>query len=460
MRLRLVGALVGIAALIVVVFSLPLVSFVSRVERDRLVTALERDAFIMAGHAKETLNTSAGVDLPSLDPYIVEYSQQHSAKVVVTNAQGLVVSTNDATELIGDDFSNRPEITAALDGNPAVGERESQTLGEELVYVAVPVFLGDQVLGSVRISERRSEVDATVRSRILGIATAGFFTLLAAMVIALPLALGIARPLERLRRRTDTLAEGNFAVRADDSTGPPEVRELARSFNAMASRLGSMLESQRQFAGDVSHQLRTPLTAMRLRLEQLQAGADAAGRDAVDAIGDEVERMNLIVEQLLVLARLESGVVKTERIDVGNVVTSRLEMWQPLAEEQNMTVIAEVEDGLACRATSGSLEQILDNYIDNALSIAPDGSQITVSARRVGDRVQVDVSDEGPGMSPEHRARAFERFWRGGDSQHRSGSGLGLAIVRQLAIVNGGSVELLERHPRGTTARVTLLAAP
>ena len=130
MKLRLIGALVTVAVLILLVFSIPLASFVAQVERERLVTALERDAFVLAGHAKETLNTTAGAVLPSLQPYVDSYSKSSDARIVVTNASGLVVATSDQTIAFGTDFSNRLEVAGALKGLPAVGERDSATLGE------------------------------------------------------------------------------------------------------------------------------------------------------------------------------------------------------------------------------------------------------------------------------------------------------------------------------------------
>lgn len=462
MRTRLIGALVGASLLIVVVFSIPLIGFVSRVERDRLVTALERDAFVLAGHAKETLNTTAGAVLPSLEPFINEFSATNRAKVVVTNSQGLAVSSNDTAVVVGTDFSNRPEVAAALTGKPSVGERESVTLGERLVFVAVPVLLGDKVLGVVRLSNPRSVVDDEVRDRVLGIVIAGMFTLVAAAAFAVPLALGIARPITRLTRRTEKLANGDFTVRADDSTGPPEVRELSRSFNAMAGRLGLLIEGQRQFANSVSHQLRTPLTALRLRLEQAQEmTADDSDLGAIlDASRHEADRLQEMVEQLLALARLEGGATPTVTVHVSEVVSSRIAMWEPLAQEKNVTLQSTVAAGIECSAIDGALEQIIDNYIDNALSIAPEGSVIEVAVSRIGAHVVLDVLDHGPGLSDIDRGRAFERFWRGKNSENTAGTGLGLSIVRQLAIASGATVELLPRPDgaSGLCARVTLLA--
>ena len=463
MKIRLVGALVTVAALILVVFSIPLASFVASVERDRLVTALERDAFILAGHAKETLNTTEGAVLPSLQPYVDEFNADSEVRVVVTNSAGQVVASNDSTIIIGTSFANRPEVAGALIGVPSVGERNSVTLGGRLVFVAVPVLLGDEVLGIVRLSNPKSRIDQAVRDRILGILIAGVCTLLAAVGVAIPLALTIARPISRLTRRTESLAEGDFSVRADDTTGPPELRELSRSFNAMAGRIGLMIENQRQFAGSVSHQLRTPLTALRLRLEQAQdaiADDNSQLAEALEASRSEADRLQEMVEQLLALSRLEGGSTTTVTIDAGEIVRNRISMWEPLASEKDISLRATGLDAASCAVLEGALEQIVDNFIDNALTAAPEKTSITIHVHKDSGHVLIDVIDEGPGLSDDQRSRAFERFWRGPKKENSPGTGLGLAIVRQLAVASGGTAELLARPDgkSGLCARVSLVA--
>ena len=464
MRKRLAVSLVAVAAIILLVFSIPLAYFVSNVERDRLVTALERDAFILAGHAKETLNTTTGAVLPSLQPYVDLYDSMNDPRVIVVNANGLVVATNDKTVSLGRSFASRPEVQKALTGLPAVGERDSKTLGEPLVFVAVPVLLGDEVLGAVRISHPQSHVDTEVRRRLVGIATAGIITLVAAAIISIPLALGIARPIERLTRRTEKLAEGDFSVRADDSSGPPEVRELSRSFNTMASRLGLLIEGQRQFASAVSHQLRTPLTALRLRLEQAQDSLtddNPIAVEALEASRAETDRLQEMVEQLLALARIEGRASAIAHIDAVEVVTSRVDMWSSLAGERNIDFALELPVAAPCEAIEGALEQIVDNFIDNALSVAPDGSVIALRITVDGKKTYVDVSDEGPGLSDQQLSLAFERFWRGKHTENAPGTGLGLAIVKQLAVASGGDALLMHRADgqTGVTARVVLVTA-
>ena len=463
MRFRLIGALVTVAVLILLVFSIPLASFVAQVERERLVTALERDAFVLAGHAKETLNTTAGAVLPSLQPYVDSYSKSSDARIVVTNASGLVVATSDSTIAFGTDFSNRLEVAGALKGLPAVGERDSATLGERLLFVAVPVLLGDTVLGVVRFSNPKSVVDKEVQRHVRGIATSGLITLLAAALVAIPLALTIARPISRLKTSTERLADGDFSVQADDTKGPPEVRELSRSFNAMAGRIGLMLESQQHFSGAVSHQLRTPLTALRLRLDQAQ---DAVGNDmspvamALEASRVEIDRLQEMIEQLLALSRLEGGSVATVTVNASMVVRNRVAVWESLAAERHITLKVVGLETAPCVALDGALEQIIDNYIDNALGAVSDDSTIAVEVQRVQRHIHVDVIDEGPGLSEEKRALAFERFWRDASTENAPGTGLGLAIVRQLAVASGGVAELLPREngERGLIARISLLA--
>lgn len=461
MRARLIAGFAGVAILILTIFSIPMTRFVATVERERMVTELERDAFILAGHAKETLSADTGSQLRSIQPYIDAYDLVSDARIVVTNAEGRVIASSDTSLVVGSDFSNRPEIATALKGSPATGERESSTLADVLVYVAVPVLSGDDTLGAVRLSHPKSHVDERVRNRVYGILGAGLISLAAALVVAVLLGSTISRPIARLRRATDKLGRGDFDARAEDDQGPREVRELARSFNAMSGRLGLMVENQRHFAGSVSHQLRTPLTALRLRLEQAESSVgrdDNAVAEALEASRAETDRLQDMIEQLLALTRLEGSAAKTVDVDAVRMVHDRVEMWEPLAGEQGITIVIKAPASARCAVVEGGLEQIIDNFIDNAMSVAPPGSEISIEVVHDDGHVQVDVCDRGPGLTDEQRDYAFDRFWRGPASTGVNGSGLGLAIVRQLAVASGGEAELLGNAGGGIRARVRLVA--
>lgn len=452
--------MVGVMTLVFVVFGVPLFRFVEGVERDRYLATLERDAYALASHARDTLAPDAGEPIPSLVPYLADHAGRPGVTAVVVTADGRAVVANDASAVPGDDYRNRPEIVDALGGATVSGERTSRTLGDRLVYVAVPVMKGDGVIGAVRISSTRTAVDREVRDRLVGIATAGSLTLLAGLLVALLVALGVARPLRRLITSTERLSEGDFSVRADDAHGPREVRELSRSFNAMAGRVGSLLEGQRQFAGAVSHQLRTPLTALRLRIEtaiRLAGDAPAVG-PSLEASLRETERMQEIVEQLLLLSRIESGSAAVVTADAAAVVRERAGMWQPLAEERGVSIVVAGDGSVTCATVAGGIEQVLDNFVDNALSVSPPGSTITLVAARTGEGVVVEVVDEGIGLDASQRERAFDRFWRAPGATDHPGSGLGLAIVRQLMVACGGNAELLEAPGGGVRAVATFPA--
>lgn len=453
-------AFVSFTVVILIVFGIPLRGYVQDVERERLLAVLERDAFILAGHAQETLDLAPGDDVVSVQPFLEEHDVRSGSRVVITNAEAVVVASNDPSLGIGSDFSNRPEIMRALGGSPMVGERSSRTLGEDLVFVAVPVLDTDAVLGVVRFSSPRSVIDERVRSSLLGVALAGLFTVLAGIAVAIPVSLGLVRPISRLTRHTNRLSKGELDATAPVDEGPREIRELSRAYNTMAERLGAMMQSQREFNGVVSHQLRTPLTALRLRLEFLAQHHDAESNDfgeALDAAHDEVDRLQQIIEQMLKLSRLEAGLVPQVEVDVDAILRSRIDMWQPLADEKGVRLLTECPPSIRCVAIEGGLEQIIDNYVDNALEVSSSGDIITIRVRRMDDRVLLEVIDSGPGLNDSEKSEAFQRFWRKAGTQNTAGTGLGLAIVKQIATASGAEVRFEDRAD-GEPGLVALVA--
>jgi signal transduction histidine kinase len=226
----------------------------------------------------------------------------------------------------------------------------------------------------------------------------------------------------------------------------------------MTQRISTLVERQRSFAGDASHQLRTPLTALRLQLERAAANLDShpdVARDDIEAAGEETERLQRLVEGLLMLARADQSDVHTEPIDVRAILEERAAMWAPLAEDRGLAVSTGSIRAVTARAVPGALEQIVDNYIDNAINAGHDGNQITLSADADHTWVTVHVADRGPGMPDDQLEHAFDRFWRSSTASH-DGSGLGLAIVRQLAEASGGQVALANRPNGGLDATVRL----
>ena len=229
----------------------------------------------------------------------------------------------------------------------------------------------------------------------------------------------------------------------------------------MADRLEDQLRQQRAFAGDASHQLRTPLTALRVRLDNAADLVDAdpdAARETVAAAQDEALRLQQIVDGLLALSRADDAAIAPQEIDLAEVARARVEQWQPLAEESGVHIAVTAPDMAPALAVPGAAEQIIDNLIDNALAVSPADTTIGVTVTPASDTVDLHVLDEGPGMSSQDCARAFDRFWRG--RTDTVGSGLGLAIVAQLARASGAAARVDTTHVGQHRYRRTRCAHP
>lgn len=458
MRSRLIAAFVIVLGIVLIAQNVPLIGYLRDVEEDRQRTGLERDAFVIAGRVEESLEGGVLAGDEVLQRLVDDYRSAEGHRVVIVDSLGSAVMISDETAAAGADYSTRPEIGRALTGQIASGRRWSETLDTELVYVAVPVFSGSSIAGAVRLTSPASEIDDLVDGRIRGIVAVVLIALAFGVIVALVLAQGISRSLLSLRRSTERLAAGDLSARADVEHGSPEVRELASAFNRMSSRLGALVESQRSFAGDASHQLRTPLTALRLQVEQALATVDTdAGRAKIELerATEEIQRLLHLVEGLLVLARLENSSAPRVDVDVSDVVRDRAEAWSPLVEERTGSLTIRLDDDLHADLLPGTLEQILDNLIDNAIEASLATPNIDVVARRdtSGDRIVVEVMDRGRGMGIDEIERAFDRFWRSA-ANTSSGSGIGLAIVRRLVEVNDGSIIMSTRDGGGVAVRI------
>ncbi len=375
---------------------------------------------------------------------------------MIVNARGTALIDTNPRGVGVERFSSRPEIAAALRGQVAAGTRASRTLGTNLLYVAVPVASGGVVRGAVRITYPTSAVDSRIRRYWLVLAAIAGIVLAVAGAIGLRLAGFVVRPLQQLEHTASALGHGDLTARADETDGPEEVRSLAAVFNDTAAQLEQLLRSQDEFVADASHQLRTPLTALRLRLENLARDVTPEGEEELAAALAEVERLNGLVDALLALARSDAKAAPAGRVELSRLVHERADAWNALAEERGVRLAAVARDAVAAHASEERLRQVLDNLVENAVEVSPRGGTVTLEARAASPWVELRVRDEGPGMSSEERRRAFDRFWR---ARGGEGSGLGLAIVRRLVEADGGSVELEGNHGQGLEAIVRLRPA-
>ena len=453
MRARLLAAFLAVVFVFLAAQDLPLIAYLQAEERDRVMLTLERDAWQMAGTSEPSLYVR---DYRRLQELADHYNADTQSRVEIVDVAGTVLASTKPGE-IGFDYSNRPEIVSALNGLPITGERDSALLGGRMLFVSVPIHDGAGVSGALRLTYPVASVDAIVWSRLRVVFVSGLLTLLIAVAAAYWLSSVVSRRLRKLHTATERLASGDLASRVETiDGGAPELRSLENAFNTMATRLQTLVESQQAFASDASHQLRTPLTALRLRLENTAAIVHdpAATADAIDQAISEVQRLQMLVDGLLALARLEGSATAREAIDVDAVIEQRLALWAPLAAERDVTITTEVQPALQVEAVPSALAHILDAYLDNALEFAPISSTVMLSTVVHDSSVEFHVTDEGRGMDVNARHRAFDRFWRG--RADGSGTGLGLAIAARLAEVSGGTVRLDANLPTGIDAVVEL----
>lgn len=326
--------------------------------------------------------------------------------------------------------------------------------GDRLVAVVPVNGHTEAVAGAVLVSRPLAPLNDRITRLWARLGTAAFLALVAAVILAVALARWAGRPLRRLEVAAEALGAGELDVRAEPPRQPANIRRLAERFNVMAARLENLVHDHRAMLADVSHQVRTPLAALRLRVELL-AEETMAEPAEVDAALDELARLGRLVDGLLAMARAEHATATPEPVRLAGLLSERVEAWRPVAAERNVRLSAETRDHLRVLAVPGHLEQVLDNLVDNALTAAPEGGRVRVGARRSGHRVHVTVTDDGPGMSEEAMAGAFRRF----RTDRAAGAGLGLAIVHRLITADGGQVSLAAAPGGGLTVTLDLPVA-
>ena len=321
LRARLLIALGYLVALVLVAFGVPLAINLSDRVEDEVRSQARNQADVLAAGAGPLVRSR---DEERLADVATTVGAAARARVVITGRRGAILADSADPGNVGADYSRRPEIAAALDGRRTQASRHSETLDTEILATAAPVFEARRVVGAVRLTQSIDAVDDATQRTLAGIAAVGLTVLLLALGVAFLLARGITRPIERLGAAADRIASGDLDARAEES-GSREQRSLAHSFNVMTERLARLLRAQTEFVADASHQLRTPLTGVRLRMEEAQAITDEPeARAHLDAGLKELDRMSHTIDDLLVLSRTGERELPGEAVDLADAVGRRM----------------------------------------------------------------------------------------------------------------------------------------
>jgi signal transduction histidine kinase len=313
--------------------------------------------------------------------------------------------------------------------------------GGEFLFVTVPVLVSGEPTGAVRVAEDLAALNSGVLRSRLVLGAVGAFVVLGGLALAWALASSLARPLRNLGSTARRLGTGDLNARAD-VTGPRDVAEVAHAMNAMAADVAAGVESQKDFVANASHQLRTPLTGLRIRLEGIAAEGGPAARSAAAAL-QEVDRLGDLVDDLLLLARSATTDSPAVRVDLAACVHDAVQRWRPRAGEREQLMRASAAGPVEIWADPQDVSGVLDNLIENSIAYCPEGALIEIGAASMNGEGQLVVNDNGPGIPIEDAGRIFERFYRGRTGRTSGpGTGLGLAIVREVAERWGGRAEI------------------
>ncbi|WP_328644158.1 HAMP domain-containing histidine kinase [Amycolatopsis sp. NBC_00348] len=460
MRVRLQGIVLTLVALLVFGLGIPLAATIAAGAQQDLFLDRLTDTARFASLAQRPLLDNK----PQLiDPDLRRYTEVYGVQVVVFNQDGTVVGSS-----LGSGAARIDLKTARITGpvHEALAGRRSQPGGMLLPWNTDPLVLAEPVLADGEVRGAVVTVSDTTVSRtdvlwwFLLLAAGGVLAFVLALAVAIPVVRWILRPVKRLDDATGALVAsvvgGRAAEPVGEGGGPPELRQLGRSFDRMAESVSGALEAQRVFVADASHQLRNPLTALKIRLGNLEGRVDdeAAAAD-LEAARIDAGRLHQILDGLLSMARAEASGGELDPLDLGEAVAERVADWSVVGEARDVRLVVDVSgDGVRVRMPPRGAETILDALLDNALKFTAAGTEIRIGVTRQGDDVRLAVRDHGPGLRPDELDRALDRFWRSSAHQNVPGSGLGLAIVSEIVAHSYGKLAL--DLPEGGGLRITM----
>ena len=381
------------------------------------------------------------------------------SRAVVTDENGLALYDTREVGSAAGYYVFYTELVQALRGYSAV-----YSVYEEGAFrssAAQPVLYRNQIIGAVYVYDYDTQQASLLKDLQNNLMRISVGIAILVVCVSLAFSRGLTRRLDSLLTAIRGVREGAYNQRAVLS-GHDEYTQIAGEFNDLVDRLQETENARRRFVSDASHELKTPLAAIRLLTDSILQNENIDGatvREFVSDIGQEAERLSRITEDLLRLTRLDSGVAETpERVEISPVLERVVKMLRPVADEKDVSIVTVCSDGAAAAATPGEIHQILYNLMENAVKYNRRGGFVRVSVDMGEETSTITVEDNGIGIPAEDLPRVFERFYRVDKARSRAagGTGLGLSIVRDTVSRRGGVVRAEGALGGGTRFIVTL----
>ncbi|MEU6430198.1 HAMP domain-containing sensor histidine kinase [Microbispora sp. NPDC046973] len=454
LRIRLSAAMLALVAVALAVIGVGSVS----VLRDYLVSRVDMQVGMVAHEAEKRLDRGPGS--------FARLRVPPEGRVEIRDTGGRTLLTH-----AGMSVENLPGPGAVTSRNPVTVPAVS---GDGLWRARVVPVEG---FGTVVVAVDMASVgQITARLALIEALVGGVLMVLLAVVGVVIVARSL-RPLAEIEATAEAIARGNLGSRIPDRDPRTEVGRLARALNGMLAQIEAAFQARaaseaaaresearmRRFVADASHELRTPLTSIRGFAEFHRQVPDADTTRLMSRIESEAARMGLLVDDLLLLARLDQQrPLRTQPVDLLALAADAVHDARTLCPDRDVSLVVEGDAALIVSGDEVRLKQVVGNLMSNATTHTPEGTPITVRVGTLDSAAFIEVADKGPGLTPEQAARVFERFYRADPSRTRpsGGSGLGLAIVESLVLAHGGQVRVESAPGAGATFRVTLPLAP
>jgi len=456
LRFRLIVSYILILLVCLFIIGLSFTFFLrSNITIDRLdfvqLTELERTIIRRAA-----LPTTSSLDV--LNRYAATAAKANEVRVLFADKNGKVIV--DSAVLSGAAKAN--DIDQVENPNAVLGRGSLRDSSRQLwVFVTQPIETAG--LYFVLAKPRTTPLELLSQTVLLPLAQAGIVGIVLSVIMALLISYWVAAPLQKAAKVASSIGIGDFDQSVPTS-GPDEVKSLAKSFNDMVARVKVSQQAQRDFVTNISHELRTPLTSIQGFSQAILDGTASdpdSVRRAANVIYDEAERMSRLVNGLLDLARLDAVPASLNRVplDLGKVLNSAVEKLTLRAKEKNITMKVRIDPLPSMLADTDRLSQVFTNLLENAIKYTPEGGTVMLAAKAGSGEVIVAVADSGNGIPAEDLPRIFERFYRVDKARSGKGYGLGLAITKDIVQAHGGSIRVESAVGSGTRFTVRLPAA-
>ena len=379
-------------------------------------------------------------------------------RVVITDPSGRILYDSEETKGAAR-YALLQELTLALNRKDVFVS--SYKNGAFRSTAAMAVMYRNAVIGGVYLYEYDSAQGGIITGLQQNLLRISLVLLALALLVSIVLSSTMSRRISRLIRGIADLREGEYDTRVKVS-GKDELATLATAFNQMTARLQSTDEMRKRFVSDASHELKTPLAAIKLLTDSIAQNEEMdmeTMREFVQDIGTEADRLARITEKLLALTRMDnSGPVERTAVDLSDVISDALHMLNPLASERSVSIHLNLEEGCIVRSSPDEMYQVLFNLVENAIKYNVPAGKIWLRSHKTETEVVISVEDTGIGIPRDDRERIFDRFYRVDKARSREagGTGLGLSIVRDTVVMNGGSIVVDGRPGGGTVFIVTL----